>query len=151
MFYFIHSYIHPSTNLLWQKQLNRNLTRATKRKHTTAELNQNPAAAPLGFSLVIPPRCFLVKSVPKLSVEWSRSGLMPASISCCTCHHGCCCGSISARRGPQLSHRSAGGGGTHPGPSSALTPSPIFSFTRSRPRRQAQARPDQATRSTPSY
>lgn len=34
MFYFIHSYIHPSTNLLRQKQLNGNLTRATKQKRT---------------------------------------------------------------------------------------------------------------------
>lgn len=70
---------------------------------------------------MIRPRCFLVKSVSKLPVEWSCSGLMPASISCCTCHHGCCCGSISACRGPQLSHRSAGGGGTHRASSSALT------------------------------
>lgn len=85
--------------------------------------------------------------------ESSCSSILPVSFSRCTCLHGCCC-SISAAKAvricgivllpcscPQLSHHSAGEGGTPQFLPFSPSPLPsILSFTLSRSQRQTQAR-----------
>lgn len=80
--------------------------------------------------------------------SWSEkncSGLLPVSISHCTCLHGCC-RSISACSRPQLSHHSAGDVNI---PQSHLL-NPQFSLSLAVALRDKR-RPDKATGSTSGY